>query len=86
MKHKLWTLAFVLVLLRTRLDFLYGGTQGNKTFETFRASSISTQINHATPQSPMCRSLKRFSHDLMEELNLRHQQHGPVRKMTHSSS
>ena len=34
MRQKLWTLAFTLVLLRTRLDIFHGGVDGDGTLET----------------------------------------------------
>ena len=51
MKQELWTVAFVLALLRTQLDFFHGGTGRDGTPET--QGQPSSQINHfATPQPP----------------------------------
>ena len=61
MTQELWKLAFVLALLKTRLDFFHGGTHGNGTLET--QGQISTWINLATPQSTLRGSLQWFSHD-----------------------
>lgn len=55
MVQKLWTLAYVLALLRTWLDFFHDGTEGDGTLET--QGQIPRQINHlATPQS-LCMGL-----------------------------
>ena len=60
MKQKLWTMAFVLALTRTRLDLCHGGTEEDGTLETQWAASISTRINHAARQPPAHGSLERF--------------------------
>ena len=43
MKRNLWTLAFVLTLLKTQLDFSHGRTKGDGTLEA--QGQISIQIN-----------------------------------------
>ena len=72
-KQKLETLAFVLALLRTRLDFFHGKMDGDKTLKT--QGPISTQVNLATAQSPMHGSLDCFPCDPMEEPDFHRQLH-----------
>ena len=67
MKQKLWRLAFVLASLKTGLDFFHGITDGDGTLGAQGQPSVSTQINLATPQFPMCGSIKYFSHDPVKE-------------------
>ena len=66
MRQKFWTLAFVLALLKTRLDFFPGRMEGDGTLVT--QGRICTGINHlAAPQSPMHGSLECFPCDPLEE-------------------
>ena len=67
-------MAFFLVVLRTQWEFFQGGTEGNWTLETQGEASISTPINHATPQSPLSESLECFPSHPMEESNFHLQQ------------
>ena len=68
MKQKLCTLAFVLALLNTELDFFHSRKEGDGTLKTQGAACISTRIDLATSQSPVCGSLKYFPHDPTESL------------------
>ena len=71
MKQKLWTLAFVLALLRTRLDFFHGGTDGEDT----QGKPFTLMKYIATlPQSSVSGSLELFPCDPVEELNFYLQQ------------
>ena len=72
MKQKFWTLPFLLALLKIMPGFFHDGMEENGQLET--QGQISTQINLATPQSPMHGSSKYFSHNFMEESDF-HQQH-----------
>ena len=65
MKQQLWTLALVLALLKTRLNFFYGEMEVDGTLET--QSQISTKINHATQQFPMHGSSECFPCDPVED-------------------
>ena len=60
MKQKLWKLAFVSALLKTRLDCFHGRMDGDGTLEAQEAASISTQINLAIPETPMHGSVNAF--------------------------
>lgn len=60
MKQKLWSLASVLVLLRTGLNFSIVGQREMTHWKPRGAAAISPQINHATPQSPKCGSSECF--------------------------
>ena len=70
MKQKLWTLAFVLALPKTLLDFFHSGMdRGGIQGQPFML------INHLTmPQSPGCGSLEGIPQDPVEEPDF-HQQH-----------
>ena len=70
MAQDLWTLTLFLALT------FHGETEGDETLETQGTASISTQINHATPQSPTCGSLECFPRDPVEEPNSHLQHHG----------
>ena len=66
MKQKLRTLAFVLALLRTRLDFVHSAMEEDGKLETH--GHISTEITHiAAPQSLMGMSLEHFPCDTLKE-------------------
>ena len=51
MQKELWTLAFVLAMLKTWLDILHGDMDRNGTLKT--QGQISIQINCDMPQSPI---------------------------------
>lgn len=71
-EQKFWTLVFVLVSLKTWLDFFHGEMDGYRTLEIQR--QISTWINLATTQSSVRGSVKCFSCDPVEEHNFHWQQ------------
>ena len=58
MKHKLWTLTFVLALLKTGLDLFYGRMDRDGTLET--QGQPSTRLTLATPRPPVRGSVKCF--------------------------
>ena len=80
MKQKLWKLAFVSALLKTRLDCFHGRMDGDGTLEAQEAASISTQINLATPLSPVLGSMKYFSRNPMGQPDF----HRPQKDFQHS--
>lgn len=67
MNQTLWTLAFVLALVKTKLDLFHGGTERDGELITRGHPSVSTQINLITPQPPMHGPVKCFSRDPVEE-------------------
>lgn len=50
MEQKLWSLALILALLKTKWDFFLGGTKGNETLET--QGWDSTEIKLSTTSHP----------------------------------
>ena len=47
-------------LMKTKLDFFYGGMNRDETSGIWRPTDISTQINITMPQSPICVSQNTF--------------------------
>ena len=76
-KQKFWTLAFVLDLLKTQLDFsIVGWTEmGHKSSLLFLLKK-----HLATPQSPMHGSMICFSCDPMKEASFHWQQIGLLKE------
>lgn len=46
MEWKLWTMALILALLKTKLDFSHGGMEGNATLETQGFNFTKIKITH----------------------------------------
>lgn len=64
MAQNIWTLAFVLGLMKTRLDFFHGGTQ-RWVFWNASFAPVKGQFPLATHRSSGEEKTQRFSHKLL---------------------